>query len=491
MNVVWSSSAYWRLFGGDPEIHIIFARNFLLHHPLQFNPGEFTSGETSPLFMMLVAVMYLAVGVYVPIAMKVLGVASLLAVCVLIAREARSQGASVTLAAVLGVLPLLLPSTIFQAFLGMENMLFACLVVLVVRLWLAPLAGSCVRPVVALVALPLMFFLRPEAVLLWVCLTALALADRDWRNVFSLGIGALITLLALWALENWTGVSLEAAGEVRAAFSRLDSAVMHFLGVKIYLSGKLAPALIYCAPFGAVVLLLWRSIGWRRDEVIIFTLLFCAPLLLHLFVVFPSTHFSRYFLYGYAFFFFLFARLMARAEGVGVSPAPAILTAVILVRGTLVPFEHVARGPIPSSTVDMTIEQFSPAFVRANSDALYDALGHPPVPVVVALQEVQIRGRLDERFVVRSLDGIVDSRLLSFVRDGWVDHIGYLKARDVGYLFDLPDYNRDRGRFALAQLSSLGDRSMAGGLCIRRISLSPEPPVGLATVYAIVRGTGC
>ena len=50
----------------------------------------------------------------------------------------------------------------------------------------------------------------------------------------------------------------------------------------------------------------------KRDEAIILAVLYGLPLLLHLFVVFPSTHVSRYFLYANAAFLFVFARGMAR-----------------------------------------------------------------------------------------------------------------------------------------------------------------------------------
>ena len=38
---------YIFLFGGDPDIHVIFAKNLLKGYFLQFNPGIYSSGETS------------------------------------------------------------------------------------------------------------------------------------------------------------------------------------------------------------------------------------------------------------------------------------------------------------------------------------------------------------------------------------------------------------------------------------------------------------
>jgi hypothetical protein len=53
--LVFLLSRYGWIFGGDPQIHIIFARNLLQGHPLEFNLGYRTGGETSPLYMLVVA----------------------------------------------------------------------------------------------------------------------------------------------------------------------------------------------------------------------------------------------------------------------------------------------------------------------------------------------------------------------------------------------------------------------------------------------------
>jgi len=416
--------------------------------------------------MLLIAAMSLLAGPYVPIGMKLVGAASLAGVCLIIAAEARLQGASRTLAALLGALPLLLPSMIFQASLGMENMPFAFLVLLFLRAWLA----SAMRRTIAVAGLPLLFLLRPEAVLLGVCLTGLALVDRDWRNLISLAAGAAIALSVTLLLDGWTGVPFESAGYMRAALSRMDGITLTVLGMQIGLNFKFAPFLLYCLPFAFVAGLESSRIGWMRSEVVIFSTLFCLPLLLHLGTFFPSTHFSRYFLYGYAVLFFLFARAMARVEKSRGAPAGFILAAVAVLAVTLVPYEQFLRRALPRTSVAVAIDELTPEFVRANSDALYAALGRPPAPVVIALREVQMRGRLDGRFVVWPLDGVVDDRMRRFVREGHVDIAGYLAARQVAFIFDrVPEVQ---------------------GLCLRQLDLSAPSRAAQASVYAVVR-IGC
>jgi hypothetical protein len=98
----------------------------------------------------------------------------------------------------------------------------------------------------------------------------------------------------------------------------------------------------------------------------------------------------------------------------------------------------------------------APRARAAFSDWLVRALGQPTVrPIVIALQEVQIRYWLDPRFVVRSLDGRVDPVLLTYVHPGQVDHIGYLTERQVTFLLATPNYNRDPARWSLQRLATL------------------------------------
>jgi hypothetical protein len=89
----------------------------------------------------------------------------------------------------------------------------------------------------------------------------------------------------------------------------------------------------------------------------------------------------------------------------------------------------------------------------------------------LAYQEVQLRYWLDQRFVVRSLDGRVDKVMMDFVQDGTFDHIGYLKQRDVDFVVDLVNYNRDDTQWSLGRLNSLdpGEVEIRDGIAFRKL----------------------
>jgi hypothetical protein len=114
------------------------------------------------------------------------------------------------------------------------------------------------------------------------------------------------------------------------------------------------------------------------------------------------------------------------------------------------------------------------------SNALFDRVGQPEnLPIAIALQEVQIRYWLDDRFVVNSLDGRTDPLLLDYASSNGIDHIGYLKARDIRFLLDTPRYNKDSQAWSLLDLNSLeaNDTTDHAGLTFTRLPVEPRGPI--------------
>jgi len=128
--VVSNAYLYLPAWGGDPEIHIIFAKNLLAGHPLSFNAGEQTSGETSPAYMIIVAVLVGALGPgHAAVAMKVIGGLSSLITAHQIFLHLRWRGVDRSISTFVSLCFLAYPFVLFQGLLGMENMLFTLAVV--------------------------------------------------------------------------------------------------------------------------------------------------------------------------------------------------------------------------------------------------------------------------------------------------------------------------------------------------------------------------
>lgn len=439
-----------RTYSGDPTIHLIFAKNLLAGFPLQFNPGIYSSGETSPIYMCLLAAI-LAVGDVVSAALfaKVFGVTcacALLWLCFRYADERLAErGQALALSLALGALPLFF----FQAQLGMENMSFALVTALLVRK-LRQESQTTASWTLLGGAAHTAFYLRPEAVFIVLFTYVLLLrSPRRWRHALALQVLLTVLLAAsVLALEWSMGVPLHGAGALRAMASRADS--IPVLGTSLRLSHRPLAFIAYAWPLLTVAVC-----GLRRLEAGAVALLGClvlAPLSLHILNVFPNTQFSRYALYWW------FPTFAVAIDAVGCAPRAARLSiAAFVLNCLLVGGVEVVLRSRGNSFANHELDSFLAKASMDSTSRFSDGLcrhvdcSHPPISV--ALQEVQLRLFLDERFVVRSLDGIVDSDLRNYVaEDGIIDHLGYLRDKDVSLILEFPDYSRTGRSRSLARV---------------------------------------
>jgi hypothetical protein len=174
-------------------------------------------------------------------------------------------------------------------------------------------------------------------------------------------------------------------------------------------------------------------IHWHQVPIFARQALCClvlVPLALHFGNIFPNTHFSRYSLY------FWFPTAVAAAAAWRYQPRHAgialwVITVNFLTIGALERWQRGPRRYVANAHLLRTWDATRPGAVARYSDRLCQIVQCEGAPVVIAAREVQLRLRLDQRFVVRSLDGIVDYRLASYIRNKHVDHLGYLSERKV------------------------------------------------------------
>lgn len=487
---------YRYTWGGDPEIHLVFAQNLLAGHALQFNPGEYSSGESSPLYMVLLAAARLILPLAaMPLLMKAIGVLACLAIAREIHLHARALGRSAESGLFFAGYFLAFPFVWFQAWLGMENMAFAAVCAAFVRRLLEgrlqlTTAG---RVLGASAGLVLLFSLRPEAVFLGAALALDLLRARRGSLAALLAVcaGGASTALVL-GLEALTGAPLYGAGELRALLGRFDSVAIGAGAATVWVSLKPLRIALYLWPFGVAAAL--DHLRSRRAEqvhpaatergrvLVVLAALVVAPCLLHVLNVLPNIHSSRYLLYVHA------SALLAGLHFVtDLRRAPRLTAVFVAAALGFFALEVSARGAAPGAAA---LAQLQDRPIGTLGDALCRAAGcSAQRPLVVAAQEVQVRLRLDHRFVVRSLDGVVDYRLRDHVKSWGVDHAGYLRARHVDLLLDLPGYNPDPTRFALSDLRRLapGAAVVRDGIRFERIAAADLRRAGLPETAMLVR----
>ena len=163
-----------------------------------------------------------------------------------------------------------------------------------------------------------------------------------------------------------------------------------------------------------------------------------------------------------------------------------------VIRGALVAFA-IALGGVFLAETNLRMQLDSQASLwksmkapsqrESFSNQLFQLLGRPQeLPISLAMQEVQVRYWLDDRFVVRSLDGRVDPALLKHVDGDRFDHVGYIRERKVRFLLETPNYNRDKDIWSLKRLNELrpGESLTHDGLTFSRLPTDALLPINTA-----------
>lgn len=457
---------YRSIFGGDPEIHLIFAKHLLEGHVLEFNPGYKTGGETSPFYMLIVALMYLLSNDLTQYAMKALGIFSLALICFILhkATESSEQYRKM-LTWVLFVSMTFIP---FQAMLGMENTLFAALTLLIIYLDYKVKLPSVILPLL----LPVMFLLRPEAIFLVLYFMFKGITARNAKLIGFSILSASLCVAFYVGMNYFTGVDTQNAGSIRALTSKIDSLALSIGNQTIYLNKKPLIGFSYAWILLGLISIYRKKL--KLNDLLLLSCFFVLPLALHFLNIFPNSHFSRYVIYCYAVIFFVFA----------IRVVPVLSTKLIVITYLLIftisVLEFNQRKSLGQFDVQLSVKQMRKQSIKQYSDNLFNQLsGNKKTPIVLATTEVQLRGRLDERFLVWSLDGITDAHLSKFAINNSIDHFGYIRFRNVDYLQDLPNYNIDRSKISLL---SFNFNDEGRSQCIRNTSLLKEKNINLYRV---------
>jgi hypothetical protein len=475
-------------FAGDAQVHLVFAENAAHGRFYEFNPGQRVSGETSPGYMMIGAALFrLMPARWVPVALKVLGLGAWYLLCWLVyrvaARRLSAEGdRGRWLPSAAAVTAALIPGSVYNANVGMENGLFAAAVWLWLDRasawrWFEPAGvdtqsgATVLRREVALASLlGIACWLRPEG------FVVLALAHfLRWKRVrptttvaftgFAVAAALALTSLAFQYLS--TGDIVATSILSRGVLAMKRSLLLGPLRIDPAFAERL---LLY------LPLTLSAAIGARitsKERSGLDTFLICV----------------------FATFFLLYTLVSGAAQLARYVIFLMPILALYAVRGTRGVWRQ--RRPYRRSIVAVGVAVFiitnvvelsyrrrhysqqllatamgAPGRRRARTDDLLRRLNssHAP-PLVVALEAVQLRYEVDDRITVRSLDGRVDRELFGFIHDGAVNHFGYLTTVTADALLGTPDYNHREREDSLASLAGLvpGQSVVRAGLVFRRL----------------------
>ena len=483
---------YYGMYAGDAMIHLVYAENAAADRFFEFNPGEKSAGVTSPGYMLLVSGLFRLAGPQAaPICVKWLDLAGWFGLLFASHHLGRTIGLSGHWALASLLVVGLMPGSAYNATIGMENGLFAlaiCAFALLVlahrRLhpgtepeWAVELASAAL--------LGLSAWLRPEGVAvaaLWLSARCYVAWRHGWAGRMWLGIlaeGAAVCACVVGLLlfhHHHTGFWLPTSGLSRVLMAARESASLGPLIVHPRFALRLLAYLPVTLLFSVGSIAALRN---RREdpERAFLVAMFWTFFVLYS-VVIGAVHVGRYVI----FLMPLYATIaVSTALGMVARPpkalgrsVTALLAGSVCWMGCVYWIETTQRLKLGGWSALWDLVD-APRYRTAASDALIRQLGTPTRrPISVAYQEVQARYWLDERFVVRSLDGRTDRRLLSFTSRREIDHLAYLRDRGVDFLMELPNYNRSDSRlYTLDRLRGLppGGTCEREGLRFRRLGL--------------------
>lgn len=477
---------FWGNYAGDSQVHLIYGENAAEGRFFEFNRGESSAGVTSPGFMLLIAGLFKAgPDSVVPVLVKTANLLAwygLVLVFFLLARRLLGSG----MWALLATLAVgLMPGSVYNSTIGMENGIFGVLVIgwlyYAVRTgWFEPGDGGADKVLRELGSgglLGLACWIRPEGyIVAGVALSYRAVlwlkSGRTMREVIALSAVSVVPLAVLagslaYFHYSQTGYLLPTSGSSRILMSNIASDTFH-LG-PVFASPKFALRLAAYFPLA----ILWLAGNWlfftRKDffgpwrPVAGFSLILFWLFFILYSTLLGSTHLARYIIFIMPVFVLVAAaggkwlwernqiqrwNTSRAIQGASLIAAPLVLLVVFGVE------TNIRLGLDTQSSLARTMSAVSDR--DEFTQELLDRLGvDGSRSVSIALQEVQLRYWLDERFVVRSLDGRVDPLLLDHADNTGVDHVGYLKERKVDFLLELPNYNRDKTGWSLARLTDL------------------------------------
>ena len=483
---------YFGHYAGDAIIHLVFGENASKGHLFEFNFGEKSSGESSVGFMLYIALLFrILPAEMVPIAVKLINYFSWLLFLYLFYRILKIKKFNkYIIAAALFSLGML-PGSVYNSMNGMENVLFG----LVTLSWFyfalkysyfsldsALSKKHILQEIIFSFVLGAATWLRPEALPFFlVALGSRFLASLVYKQpIISMSIRSSISIIAfvppvalLSLFIHWqTGMWIQSSVLARTMLGKI---VSYHIGPFLFDPKMLIRLMAYfpITFFWILGVISFFKRDWQKkiDEFFAITL-FISVIFLFTFVsgVFQL---GRYMIFTTPFWMLIAARgaeyiiptkkPLSRAYVLGIF---ALLFMLISVYG----IETKERFFLGSRDDFLTTIN-APNNRQKQSDKLYITLGRPELPIVLAGGEVDQRYRLDNRVVIRCLDGRIDAALLKYFHKSSIDYVGYLRERDVGYFmidYSIPSFNNTLPEISLKKLK-LGEYIDTAGIHVTYI----------------------
>lgn len=447
---------YWGYYAGDATIHLVFGKNASIGHFFEFNFGEKTSGESSVGYMLFLGLLYSIIpSMVVPIAVKIIDYFAWLSFLYIFYRILEDKKIEKLIIAA-SVLALgLLPGSVYNSMNGMENILFGLFIISwfyfatqfsYFKLDFLSAKNTIGLEIIFSFLMGLGAWLRVEIIpfFMMALLTrfvACLYYKKPIKNIIPRLVTALtafiLPVIALFFFIHYeTGMWIQSSVIARTLQGKIMS---HHFGPLIFDPKILTRLLIY---FPITIFWLYGIIRffekkWENqiDEFFAITV-FLAYIGLFTCVT-GIGQLGRYMIFLTPFWLLIAARGLEQSYQLSFNHKRAFASIAVIFSLALVGIytKETSERLKLGNNRDFIAMIKSPQNIKNFSDQLYAKFGSPKdLPISIATGEVDIRYYLDNRFIIRCLDGRIDPIMLKYFLSSSVDYIGYMKERHVNYV---------------------------------------------------------
>ena len=416
-------------YAGDSQVHLIYGENASHGRFFEFNNGEKSPGVTSPAYMLLIASYFVLLPDYiVPVALKITNLLAWYGLLALIFLSTRRLMVSTVWAVVATLIAGLIPGSVYNSNIGMENGIFAFMIFLwfyqaMRRNWFCYVDRQYITTELLLGSIMgIICWVRPEGAIVAAIAILfrfyISIKERQSKRQIVLQnllfifpvLLSIILLVSFHYLE--TGYILPTSGYSRILMSNI-SPDSYQVGT-FYFSSRLSERLLAYFPITGFGLLTFWLVLTRR--ITLDTNYYAVTFLLFMFAAgfafystfIGSVHISRYVIF-----------LMPALVIVGIfgvrwlwqyhkqesSIKPVMIRGTIIALGICLTvvfiYETTLRLNLDSQN-SLIKTMKAPSERQITSDALYAFLGEPSdLPIALALQEVQLRYWFLRHLVIR------------------------------------------------------------------------------------------
>lgn len=429
LSSVWIITQFYNyllVLGGDPLIHLIFAKNFSSGYFFHFNTGNVSSAATSPIYVIFLSIFYLLFGDYFILSPKIISLLSLLLIILLIYKKFNNKLAKIN-NFLLILFFCVFPPIIFQALYGMENMLFSLLGIYIILN-----NEKILNNKLYLLIIPFLIFLRPESIFLILGIFSYLVFKKKFIYIFYILLGLLICLIIIGSLDFFYGFNNFAAGNSRRILNDLVPDFLKYIDLK-YLKIYTKPlvAIIYLLPFIVLLATYRKKISFFYFNFTLF--IFFLPLIAHIIGILPNSHFPRYFLFPYIFCIVMIGIILINSK-LGKFTQTFILSILIIFFSSI----NLYRSSLIHNNNDLydIFENIKESNIANNSNQIISYAGTEITNI--ALTEIQHKLYFNDKFNFYSLDGLINSDILKYNQNKIINLEKFIINNNINILIPFP-----------------------------------------------------